>query len=669
MGHKEWKMPTAVRGDTGLEAGGYTTLLSRLLRARGIETPEQAALYLARDSHLLLDPFLLTDMDKAVSRIARAEKRGEKIAIYGDYDVDGITSSCMLCDFFRRRGLTCQVYIPDRLDEGYGLNPDAVRALSKQGIGLIITVDCGITAFEEAELARSLGMDIIITDHHECPALLPRAAAVINPKRQDSAYPFDALAGVGVAFKLLCAIEGESEALLECYSDIVAVGTVADVMPLVGENRALVYAGLQKLKTSPRPGFAALFEEAGAAQKPISASIISFVLAPRINAAGRLCQTETSVSLLLAEDAAQAQACAKELCELNRRRQELETKVWDDAMAQLDALAPTAPIVLQSELWHPGVVGIAASRLAEAFSMPTIVICMDGDTGKGSCRSFGDFNLFDALSSCSEYLESFGGHAFAAGLSIKQAQIEDFCRALAEYYRQNPPAEHPALSPELELSDFSCLTISDVLSLDELEPCGSGNPKPLMCICDVRLTQLSPIGGGKHLRMRVSKDGESLDCVFFSHSPQDVDVSEGELIDLCFAPQINDFRSVRSVQLLVSDVRPAKSETCCREILQSRAGLAKMREYRPRREELITVWHRLSDLGGHFSGNICDCAMQGSRLLPETLCLCLKIFCELGLISLSAEGDKINVRVNTGAEKNALDNSPLFRSLWQGAER
>ena len=652
MGHKEWKMPTAPTEDISLEGGSYLPLLRRVLSARGICTAKAAELFLARDSRLLGDPMLLNDMDKAVSRIAKASERNEKIAIYGDYDVDGITSSCMLCDYFRRKGLECEVYIPDRLDEGYGLNCEAMRALAEEGVGLLITVDCGITACAEAELAKELGMDIIITDHHQCPSVLPDALAVIDPKRADSSYPFDALAGVGVAFKLLCAIDGESEKLLERYGDVVAVGTVADVMPLTGENRALVFAGLEKLKTNPGAGFKALLEEAGAAQKPINASIISFVLAPRINAAGRLCKTETSVRLLLAESEDEAADCAKELCELNRRRQELETRVWDDAMAELKEAAPKAPIVLKSDSWHPGVVGIAASRLAEAFSVPTVVICMDGDMGKG----------------CSDYLESFGGHAFAAGLNIKENCIGDFCRALAQYYGENPPKAHPALEPELELESFKILTIDDVLSLEELEPCGSGNPKPVMCIRDVRLEALTPIGAGKHLRLRAGKEGEHLDCVFFSHALGDVDVSEGELVDICFIPQINDFRGARSVQLLVIDVRPADSEELCRKILRGCAEPEQMRAFRPSREELILVWRALKSFGGSLSGSVSDAQAPLGELEPEKLCLCLEILNELGLATLSAEGDKVDVRLNHGAEKNALDNSLLFRELWQERE-
>ena len=290
---------------------GYTPLLASVLRARGAKTPGEANALLCRDESLLLDPFLLKDMDKAVLRIREASQRGEKLAVYGDYDVDGITAACLLTAYFQSRGLACEVYIPDRLDEGYGLNLQAIESLRDKGVSLLISADCGITAAAEAIYAKNLGMDMIVTDHHQCPPDLPEAVAVINPKRPDSGYPFDELAGVGVAFKLICALEGEASGPVAAYADLVAVGTIADVMPLAGENRYLCHMGL--------------LEESGALKKPITASTVSFTLAPRINAAGRLCKTETALRLLLSADPGEAALLSRELCELNRRRQELET--------------------------------------------------------------------------------------------------------------------------------------------------------------------------------------------------------------------------------------------------------------------------------------------------------------------------------------------------------
>jgi len=594
-------------------------------------------------------------------------EKHQKVAVFGDYDVDGITSSCLLMDYFKQRGLECEVYIPDRLGEGYGVNKKAIDILLDNGVALIITVDCGITAFAETAYAKSLGMDIIITDHHECPRDLPEAAAVIDPKRPNSAYPFDALAGVGVAFKLVCALEKDSKETLERYADLIAVGTIADVMPLTGENRFLVYCGLEKLRNNPRPGFAALLEEAGAGQKPLTSMTVGFTLAPRINAAGRLCSVKTSVRLLLSEDKDETLQCAKELCSLNLRRQKLEMEVWEDAMAFLTASTPKSPIVLESCSWHPGVVGIAASRLTEEYRLPTIMICVDDECGKGSCRSYGDFNLFEALTACSEYLESFGGHAFAAGLNIKPEKIDAFRSAMAEYYSLNPPTEHPDFQPEILINNPAVLSMEGVEALDELEPCGSDNEKPLMCICDAVLESAIPIGNGKHLRIRIVKNGVGFDCVFFSHSMDELGVLKNARVDICFTPQINDFRSHRSVQLLVADIRPSETLSQCRDILEH--GEIRVNEYRvfrPKREELAFVWKKLQSAGGHMELDYNELAVNYFEriITPVKLCLCIEIFNELKLLKVNVRNGGVGCSVCESGIKTELDKSPLFRLLW-----
>lgn len=663
----EWKIPySAPEISEAFLNSEFTPLLAAVLQARGADTPEKARKYLTRDEFLLCDPLLLTDMDKAVTRIGLALEKKQKLAVYGDYDVDGITSVCLLLDYFSGRGLECEAYIPDRLDEGYGVNSKALKVLRDRGVDLVITVDCGITATAETEYAKSLGLDIIITDHHECPQTLPCAEAVINPKRPDSKYPFPELAGVSVAFKLVCALEGNSASPLERYADLVALGTIADVMPLIGENRALVYRGLEKLKTDPLPGLAALLEEAGAANKAISANTVGFTLAPRINAAGRLCKTEASIKLLLSKNRTDAEAPAKELCALNRRRQELETEVWEEAMSVLSADEPEGPIVLGSDSWHPGVVGIAASRLSEEYRLPTIMICFDNGIGKGSCRSYGDFNLFEALTACSEHLESFGGHAMAAGLNIKPEKIEGFRKALGEYYLSNLPTEHADLKPEVLICDPSLLSMEGVRSLSELEPCGSGNEHPRMCMCGAVLESVSPIGNGKHLKIRISKKGTVFDCVFFSRSAENLGANEKDLVDICFTPQINEFHFRQSVQLLICDLHSSETPDNCQRILEN-AELKqdKIMRFRPDREELGSLWRRIIASGGRF-------VMQSERLCegrfgfdePERLCLCLRIFHELGLVELKREnGGLICTSVKTN-EKTELNQSPLYRQLW-----
>ena len=417
MNYSDWNIPPEQPEiPRRLTEAGYTPLLAALLARRGLDTPEAAESFLHGGPELLGDPLLLEDMDRAAARLRLAIERRETVAVFGDYDVDGITSACLVTSFLRAKGLDCEPYIPDRMEEGYGLNLAAMDTIKARGARLIVTVDCGITAAQEAGYAASLGMDMVITDHHECGACpLPAAVAVVDPKRPGSRYPNADLAGVGVAFKLLCAVEGGAERVLSQYADLIATGTIADVMPLTGENRYIVRRGLAMLAESPRPGIRALLEESGALGRRISASTVGFTLAPRLNAAGRLGRADVAVRLLLTRDEGEAARLAAELCRLNRERQEIEHDIYEAARRQLSGEKPTAPIVLAAEGWHQGVIGIAASKLAEEFSLPTVMICLDGDSGKGSCRSCGDFNLFDALSACSGWLEGFGGHALAAG--------------------------------------------------------------------------------------------------------------------------------------------------------------------------------------------------------------------------------------------------------------
>ena len=445
-----------------LVRSGYAPLAAMVLASRGICDNAQAHKYLDCDSPLL-DPFLMTDMDKAAGRVGLAMAMGEKIAVFGDYDVDGITSTCLLTDFLRRHGANVVSYIPGRLEEGYGLNPIAIHQLHQEGVQLIITVDCGITAVAEAELCRELGIDLVITDHHECKDTLPYAAAVVDPHRLDGGYPHKNLSGVGVAFKLAAALSGDQEEVLRDYADMVCLGTVADVMPLQGENRVFVARGLHSLSHTQRPGIAALMTESGCDPKTVSASSIGFMLAPRINAAGRLGKIELAVELFLTDDPARAAEVAKQLCELNRQRQSVESEIYDQALSMLPAGQPPEAIVLADESWHQGVVGIVASRIAEEYACPAFLICLDGEHGKASSRSHGGFNLFASLTQLSDLLESYGGHELAAGFTINRSNIPEFrrqvCQLAAAFYTDD--------TPRLEIHDER-----------------RGNSKP-MSICDI----------------------------------------------------------------------------------------------------------------------------------------------------------------------------------------
>jgi len=613
----------------------------------------------------ICDPMLLKDIEPAVRRIREARERGERVAVYGDYDADGITSSCLLYDYLTDYGLDCVLYIPDRLVEGYGLNIAAIDSLREQGVTLIVTVDCGVTAVNETAYAKETGVDMIITDHHECRAELPDAVAVIDPKRPDCKYPNKELAGVGVAFKLVCAIDGDGERVAREFCDLVAVGTVADVMPLVEENHEIVKQGITKLLENPRPGFAGLIDEAGLATKKLGASSIGFVLAPRLNAAGRLGRVELAVQLLLSRDAAEAHSLASELCDLNRRRQDLESEIWDSPLKMVEG-APKTPIVLASESWHQGVIGIAASRLTEVYGVPAIMICLEGDSGRGSCRSYGDFNIFEALEACSELLEGFGGHFFAAGLTIKRENIDEFRRAIGEYYLAHPPEHGPVLELDLEIDDPELLNMDCVDDLETLEPCGNGNPRPLMCMTDAAVDSVVPLGGGKHSKLRVRKFGRDFECVFFSRSPERLNIRGGDHIDFAFRPQINKFRGHSSIQLVLSDLRHSDELPLCEDILSGSVPLDQGRRLLPIRRDFAAVWRCIESYGSieGNAGEIAELLSQScSGIGSARACVCVKIFEELGLLSVARTQDRYRITALSPETKVDLNTSRLLRRL------
>ncbi len=666
MNYSNWKIEECPTDKLKMFTdAGYPALLAALLSVRGFGSVQEAKSFLDGGAELLCDPLLMKDMDRAAARIRRALSMRETVAVYGDYDVDGITSTCLLTDWLRSRGLECYPYIPDRIGEGYGLNSAAIDTLHGKGVSLIISVDCGITAAEEAKHAREVGVDLIITDHHECrEQTIPEAIAVIDPKQDDCMYPNKDLAGVGVALKLVCAVEGKSEEIVERYADLAAIGTVADVVPLTGENRYIVRRGLERLRNPTRPGLAALLRESGASEKKISSSTIGFLLAPRLNAAGRLGEVSVAGKLLMTHNLKEANDLAGELCELNRRRQHLETEIWDDASGMIDGRASSAPIVLASEKWHQGVIGIAASKLAEQYSRPTIMICLDGDKGKGSCRSYGGFNLFDALSACAEYLEGFGGHALAAGLNIRRDKLRQFCRAFSEYYEHNKPAERPTLCCDIQITDPRILDMQGVGSLSRLEPYGSGNPKPTLCILGARLEKITPIGGGKHLRLGISYKGAEFECVFFSHCESELGLRAGDRIDIAFTPQINEFRLRRSVQLQITEVRKHDPRPLCGMILDDELPVREASAYCPDRGAFVKVWRRLQAVGGSVAGDIDGIISQcPNGIEPERFCICLRVLCEMGLLRTVSPGSVFGARIVSGSAKVNLESSELIKRL------
>ena len=625
-----------------LVGGGYPPLSAMVLASRGLTDPKQAKSYLDCNAQLY-DPFLMTDMDLAAGRVGLAIDRGEKIAVFGDYDVDGITSTCMLTDFLRRQGADVRSYIPSRLEEGYGLNPIAIHQLHEEGVKLIISVDCGITAIAEAELCRSLGMELVITDHHECKDRLPAAVAVVDPHRPDCSYPHRNLSGVGVAFKLASALCGDQEAVLRDYADMVCLGTVADVMLLQGENRVFVARGLESLRHTKRPGISALMRESGCVPEQVSASTIGYNLAPRINAAGRMGQIDLALDLFLTQDEEEAAELARKLCDLNRQRQAVESQIYAQAVSMLPDGQPPEAIVLADDTWHQGVVGIVASRMAEEYCCPAFLICLDGEHGKASSRSFGGFNLFSSLTALSPLLESYGGHELAAGFTIARQNIarfrEDVCALAAAFYADSGPRTvleiDCVIPPEL-------MTVRNVERLSILEPCGNGCPKPVFAMEKLTVERITMVGGGRHMRLRLRSGHHVLGAIYFSATPETASIEQGDLVDVAFNAQINDFRGERTVQMNVLDIRPsccAESSPELYEYARIRTGLTRSGAalLLPDRVTLGDVWRYLAAAGPTIRENpICLCRKivrrSGRPLSVGKLLTCLDIFADVGLL-------------------------------------
>lgn len=666
-------------------AAGYSPLTAAVLSSRGCATPREAAAYLQTDAPLC-DPMLLRDMDKAAARVRQALDAGEQIAVFGDYDVDGITATCLLTDYLRSLGGRVIPYIPARIEEGYGLNETALTALAEQGVTLVVSVDCGITADEEALFCRSRGMDLVITDHHECKAELPQAAAVVDPHRKDHTYPHQDLAGVGVAFKLAAAIEGDQTSILDRYCDLVCLGTVADVMPLQGENRTMVARGLEAMTARPRVGLRALMTECGCADQPVTASLIGYTLAPRINAAGRMGEVGVAMELFLTDDPARAAHLAGSLCRMNRRRQSVEAEIYQDAVSQLNRSGAVGDaIILSGEDWHQGVVGIVASRLAEEYCCPTFLICMDGEKGKASSRSYGGFQLFGALGRLSSLLESYGGHELAAGFTILRSNIDEFRSRMQDLVREFQTSGQSRLALEVDCEVApGLLSIPNVDGLEELEPCGAGCPRPVLSMTGVTVEQLSAVGGGKHLRLRLRKNGYLFHAIFFSTTAASACVAEGDTVEIAFQPQINEYRGNRSVQLNLVDIRPpedVRTQQTAEQDLYRRVTeeLPLTKEESalalPSRQEFADLWRYLDSAAEH--GALEDTPEHLARLTARragTECgllrtqICMDVLEELGLLQTVRSGKLIRITLHGEGKKVNLDSSRILSRLRQAGE-
>ena len=668
-----------------LTDAGYPYLVSSVLASRGVSCPEQATEFLTQETTLVHSPFLMKDMDKAVARIDRALSDGERIAIFGDYDVDGITATCIMVDYLKGRGADVVHYIPRRIEDGYGLSCEAIEGLRRGGATLLVTVDCGITGVEEVAYARSIGMDVVVTDHHECKETLPVAAAVVDPRRTDCEYPFKHLAGCDVALKLVLALGGpdREEALFSRYCTLAAIGTVADVMQMTGENRTIVSRGLASLDRSDFIGLHALLKEAGLAGREISSVQIGFVLAPRINAAGRMGAADMAADLLLCQDAAQAEELAKSLCALNRERQSVEQTIYSQAEAMIEELPEDQrrALVLASETWHQGVVGIVASRLSEKYSRPSFMIHLNGGVGKGSCRSWGGFNLFAALESCSDLLLGFGGHELAAGFTIDEANIPAFRARMNQYAAEYWVGKAPesALEVDVELRQPGRVTLQEVEALAALEPYGSGNARPLFCLMGATLLRTQNVGQNRHLKLRLGKGNAQFDGIFFSTTSAACGCAEGDRVDAAFYLQVNEFRGSRTVQLQMVDIRPSLSassreQECLTLVEQCAAGepVSARNAHRmlPSREQYAAVWRSLVHLTPE--GSLHTAYLPLLRSLSAAMgkadsflrsAFCLAVFQERGLLKLEIQGDTIDIQLAGRDKKVRLEDSEYIRRL------
>lgn len=686
------------------DALGLYTPVAALLAGRGYCTVKDAKRFIDKENASLYDAFLLPDMDKAVVRIDRAINEGERIAVYGDYDVDGITAVSVIYSYLRSQGADVIYYIPDRMEEGYGVNREALDGLKNEGAELIITVDTGITANSEVEYAKEIGIDIVITDHHECKDTIPDAAAAVNPKRSDSKYPFRDLAGVGVAFKLVCALSYYAETgtvcyskefhteyvsiiggLLRDYSDLVSLGTVADVMPLTDENRVIVSYGLYCMAKTKNMGLKALLEASeimakDGTSKKISSGTVGFILAPRINAIGRISKATRAVELFLTSDKKEAEAIAAELCDANKHRQDEENVIASEAIALIEEQYEPGRdkmIVIGKEGWHHGIVGIVSSRITERYNLPSILVSFDAETGigKGSGRSISEFNLVGALTECGNELEKFGGHTLAAGLTVKRENFEKFKKEITEYANSvltDDDIERKSVADREIYPEDITSDLVDQLSV--LEPYGTANPTPVFFMRELTVTEISPISNGKHLRISLSGNGEHLQAMYFGMNQDDLLYTVGDRVDILCNLSLNEFKGNTYPRIIIRDMRfsheiLSEYESLINFFDDIRSGfLFAQDSHVPTRDECAEVFRyitRCKNENNIAKLNLHKLLYSKFKAYNYVKLRCIiEIFTELKFISYSTQ-DKVmfNIYVEPDPAKAPLTASPLFQYL------
>ena len=649
-------------------------LLAGILTARGITDPAEALTLLAGEEDLS-DPFLLTDMQKACERIWQAIDNGETIVVFGDYDVDGVTATALLYQHLKGMGATVKCMLPSREGDGYGLSRNAIQSIRDKGYQLIVTVDNGISAVEEAEFAAELGIDLIITDHHLPPETLPKAVAVVDPRRLDDTSPFKGLCGAGVAFKLCAALDGcPPEEMLDYCGDLAAVGTVADVMPLTGENRTLVKSGLRQLQNTDRPGLEALLEEVGLAGRPITAENISYAIAPRINAAGRMDSAVTALQLVLCEDPDRAEELAHKLNEINVKRQETELEIFKAAQVLLEQQPERLEdrvMLLWGRDWHPGVIGIVASRLVERTGRPVIVVTVDehGEC-KGSGRSVPGFNLHACIGSCADLLIRYGGHAMAAGLSVREENLPELRRRLNEWAARECPVLHTApLECDLPIH-LDRVTVDSVRRIDALAPFGAENPTPVFLLQSAVVDGVYPVSEGRHSRLRLRQGNASVYAVWFGMHPEQLPYTTGDVVDAALNLSVYD--SPRGAQLSgrILDLHPAGLGSKLAEqaalVAALRRGTPLTAEQKalitPDRSHMITVYRELQARRWHAEDLQPLCAKLGEENTGKTL-VAVTALEQVGLIAAVEKGGAKYLELVPAQGKKNLADAPVLKCL------
>lgn len=655
---------------------GVPFFLAMLMNIRGLDDAAHLRDFLG-EGEPLSDPFLLKDMDKAAARITRAVDNMEKIAVYGDYDADGVTSTAMLYSYLETRGADVIFYIPQREGEGYGMNIGAVEYLKEQGVSLIVTVDNGISSVQEVARANELGIDVVVTDHHRPQEILPDAVAVVDAYRPDDTSPYKHFSGVGIAFKLLMALEdgaGDVEDLLEAYSDLAAIGTIGDIVPLTGENRTLIRAGLERLSQSDRPGVQALLENAGIAGKALTSTNVAFTLVPRINATGRMGAPERAVRLLISGYEEEAEVLSEEICADNEERRRVEAEIAEAAFADIEAKGymKDRVVVVDGENWHHGVIGIVASRVTERCGKPCMIISRGETEAKGSGRSIEGFSLFEAICACGDLLIKFGGHPMAAGITLKPENIEAFRKRINRYAAEHFP-QMPTQTVTLDCKlNPAALSVSMAQSLTQLEPFGNGNPQPVFGLFNMELSNVTPVGGGGHLRLTLEKNGSVITAMRFNTKPEELPYHIGDKIDLAVQLEAREFRGQPSLTVIVRDMKFAAFNT-----EKNIASLASFEKWQrgevlsvedknrlyPDRACLAAIYRALRTVNGKETDQVRFVSQFGKDMTLGLFKTALLVFEERGLVHSEIADDTFTATLIETSGKTDITRSPVLLAL------